>query len=122
MNQIKILHDCFSNPCSKITFLFFQLHYRTTATILFISCILVTANDLIGSTISCISNTIPGNVLDTYCWIMSTFSVPAKNMVGKGNEYAYAGVEPYIEGKSERTLHAYYQWVPFVLFLQVCNF
>ena len=50
---------------------------------------------------------------------MSTFSVPAKNMAGKGNEYAYAGVEPYIEGKSERTLHAYYQWVPFVLFLQV---
>ena len=40
-------------------------------------------------------------------------------MAGKGNEYAYAGVEPYIEGKSERTLHAYYQWVPFVLFLQV---
>ena len=50
---------------------------------------------------------------------MSTFSVPAKNMIGKGNEYAYAGVEPYIEGKSEKTLHAYYQWVPFVLFLQV---
>ena len=40
-------------------------------------------------------------------------------MIGKGNEYAYAGVEPYIEGKSEKTLHAYYQWVPFVLFLQV---
>ena len=97
---------------------FFKLHYRTTATILFISTILVTANDLIGNTIDCISGTIPGNVLNTYCWIMSTFSVPAKNMDGKGNEYAYAGVEPYIEGKSERTLHAYYQWVPFVLFLQ----
>jgi hypothetical protein len=53
---------------------------------------------------------------------MSTFSVPAKNMIGKGNEYAYAGVEPYIEGKSEKTLHAYYQWVPFVLFLQVATF
>ena len=52
---------------------------------------------------------------------MSTFSVPAKNMMGKGNEYAYPGVEPYIENKSEKTLHAYYQWVPFVLFLQVIN-
>ena len=66
-----------------------------------------------------LSGVIPGNVLNTYCWIMSTFSVPAKNMVGKGNEYAYPGVEPYVDGKSERTLHAYYQWVPFVLFLQV---
>ena len=61
-------------------------------------------------------------MLNTYCWIMSTFSVPAKNMIGKGNEYAYAGVQPYIEGKSEKTLHAYYQWVPFVLFLQVTHF
>jgi hypothetical protein len=38
----------------------------------------VTANDLIGNTIDCISANIPGNVLNTYCWIMSTFSVPGK--------------------------------------------
>ena len=100
-----------------------QLHYRTTATICFLSAILVTANDLIGNTIDCISGTIPGNVLNTYCWIMSTFTVPAKNMMGKGTEYAHAGVEPYIPSgphQSEKTVHAYYQWVPFVLFLQVC--
>ena len=65
------------------------------------------------------SGVIPGNVLNTYCWIMSTFSVPAKNMVGKGNKYAYAGVEPYIDGESDKVVHAYYQWVPFVLFFQV---
>ena len=57
---------------------FFKLHYRTTATLLFISCILVTANDLIGSTISCINDSIPGNVLNNYCWIMSTFSIPCE--------------------------------------------
>ena len=59
---------------------FFKLHYRTTATVLFISCILVTTNDLIGSTISCINDTVPGNVLNTYCWIMSTFSIPCKSL------------------------------------------
>ena len=58
---------------------FFKLHYRTTATLLFISCILVTANDLIGSTISCINDSIPGNVLNNYCWIMSTFSIPCES-------------------------------------------
>ena len=59
---------------------FFKLHYRTTATLLFISCILVTTNDLIGSTISCINDSVPGNVLNTYCWIMSTFSIPCKSL------------------------------------------
>ena len=56
----------------------FKLHYRTTTTILFISCILVTCNDLIGNTISCINDSVPGNVLNSYCWIMSTFSIPCK--------------------------------------------
>ncbi len=57
---------------------FFKLHYRTSATILFICCLLVTANEFWGSTIDCISNAIPGNVINNYCWIMSTFSVPSK--------------------------------------------
>jgi len=96
---------------------FFKLHYRTSATICFISCLLVTANDLIGNTIDCISGgVIPGNVLNTYCWIMSTFSIPDKQ--GKmGEDFAYQGVAPP-ESDGERTYHAYYQWVPFVLFLQ----
>ena len=63
---------------------FFKLHYRTTATILFICCILVTANDLIGKTIDCMGGNIPGNVLNTYCWIMATFSVP-----GECTDYIY---------------------------------
>ena len=58
---------------------FFKLHYRTTTTILFIGTILVTANSFIGKTIDCMSDgTVPGNVLNTYCWIMSTFSIPSK--------------------------------------------
>merc|ERR1719450_1802001 len=53
---------------------FFKLHYRTTATLFFVCCLLVTANDLIGSTISCFgSEGVPGGLLNTYCWIMSTF-------------------------------------------------
>jgi len=91
---------------------FFRLHYRTTATLLFISCLLVTANDLIGSTISCFGADVPGNVLNTYCWIMSTFSVPDS---AGGHAAAHPGLGP--EGDQE-TVHAYYQWVPFVLFLQ----
>jgi len=97
---------------------FFKLHYRTTATILFICCILVTANDLIGKTIDCMSSgVIPGNVLNTYCWIMATFSVPSQGGEIHGQDNAYQGVKPHKDG-DERVIHAYYQWVPFVLFFQ----
>lgn len=99
---------------------FFKLHYRTTTTILFISTILVTANSFIGKPIDCMSDgVVPGNVLNTYCWIMSTFSIPSRNAAGKGTNYAYQGVEPS-NGLAEEDYirHAYYQWVPFVLFLQ----
>merc|ERR1719270_1219415 len=60
---------------------------------------------------------IPGNVLNNYCWIMATFSVPAHGDDVHGQDNAYHGVKPYKEG-GERKIHAYYQWVPFVLFFQ----
>lgn len=98
---------------------FFKMHYRTTATFFFISTILVTANSFIGNPIDCISEGIPGKVINRYCWIMSTFSIPSRHAAGQGTNYAYQGVEP-INGadESEYIRHAYYQWVPFVLFLQ----
>ena len=57
---------------------FFKLHYRATTTICLLSSVLVTSNGLIGKTIDCMSDTIPGNVMNTYCWIMSTFSIPGE--------------------------------------------
>ena len=60
---------------------FFKLHYRTTTTIFFISTILVTSYGMIGKPIDCMGDGIPGNVLNTYCWIMSTFSIPSKYRV-----------------------------------------
>jgi len=98
---------------------FSKLHYRTTCSILFISCLLVTANDLIGSTISCVSSgSIPGNVLESYCWITSTFTIPSKFDGKKGIDHAYPGVAPPTGDDKDKVYHAYYQWVPFVLFLQ----
>jgi len=100
---------------------FFKLHYRTSCSILFICCLLVTANDLIGSPIDCIGGSIPDNVLNTYCWITSTFSVPSKQDGIVGTHHAYPGVAPLskpIHQDDDKVYHAYYQWVPFVLFLQ----
>ena len=47
------------------------------------------------------------------------FFISGRNAAGKGTNYAYQGVEPS-NGLPEDDYirHAYYQWVPFVLFLQ----
>uniref|UniRef100_A0A2A4K0X0 Innexin n=1 Tax=Heliothis virescens TaxID=7102 RepID=A0A2A4K0X0_HELVI len=91
----------------------FRMHYRITSAILFLCCILVTANNLIGEPISCINDgAIPAHVLNTYCWITYTFTLPNSNSKavahpGLGNDYL-----------EEKRIHAYYQWVPFMLFFQ----
>lgn len=91
----------------------FRMHYRITSAILFLCCILVTANNLIGDPISCINDgAIPAHVLNTYCWITYTFTLPnspARGIAhpGLGNDYG-----------EDKRIHAYYQWVPFMLFFQ----
>ncbi|VVC93537.1 unnamed protein product [Leptidea sinapis] len=91
----------------------FRMHYRITSAIMFLCCILVTANNLIGDPISCISDgAIPNHVINTYCWITYTFTLPNTGLKGiahpgLGNDY-----------EEEKRIHSYYQWVPFMLFFQ----
>jgi len=119
---------------AKIDSYDFMLHYKATVTLLLLSSIIVTATSLIGKPISCVPGTdgVQENVLQTYCWISFTFSVPPPSMIGPpsketkeylGQEYAYPGAQPYIKGKSgEKVYHAYYQWVPIVLVFQAAFF
>ncbi|KAK7862572.1 hypothetical protein R5R35_004187 [Gryllus longicercus] len=107
-----------------------RLHYRVTAVVLFVGCLLCTANSLIGNPIECIhSDERMQKVLNQYCWISSTFTLPAaRGQVGV--HVAHAGVgayahhgryapHPHVTGATgEERYHAYYQWVPFVLFFQ----
>lgn len=93
----------------------FKLHYKMTTALFFICSVLVTAKEYFGTPIDCISNSqVPLSVLNNYCWMMTTFTVPA----GHGQAHAYQGVAPYVEGETPTVNQAYYQWVPFVLFLQ----
>lgn len=96
----------------------FKLHYKATTLILVGCCLLVTMTQLIGSPINCdVDDGLSQAVIDSYCWIHSTFSVNTHHSAQIGADVAYHGVGPL--GKSEEpTYHAYYQWVPFVLLLQ----
>jgi len=106
----------------------FRLHYKATFIVLVVASLLVTSRQYIGDPIDCIVEEIPNNVMDTYCWIHSTFSVPGYSKIGQldGFNRAHAGVapEPYDDDgtKSEVRYHKYYQWVCFTLFFQAILF
>ena len=62
--------------------------------------------------------TIPQNVINTYCYVLTTFTLPKHWNSKLGFEAAQPGVGDY-GPDDDVTYKAYYQWVPFVLFLQV---
>ncbi|XP_071522205.1 innexin inx2-like [Panulirus ornatus] len=99
----------------------FHLHYRVTFVVFIVSGALVTAKEFIGAPIQCISKAVPTGVLNTFCFIMSTFSVPRHWAKPLGDGVSYPGVGPH-EDEDEIVYHAYYQWVPFVLVLQAIMF
>lgn len=72
-----------------------------------------------GDPISCINDgAIAGHVLNTYCWITHTFTMPGQHGKHVGTEVAQSGLG---NDNAEKTYHSYYQWVPFVLFFQVIS-
>jgi len=95
-----------------------HMHYRITFLIFMIASSLVMAKEFLGKPISCLTKgTIPGNVLDIYCFIMSTFSVPRHYAKPLGEGVPFAGVGLATD-EDEIVYHAYYQWVPLLLFIQ----
>ncbi|XP_025993000.2 innexin inx3 [Solenopsis invicta] len=94
----------------------FRMHYRLTSTILFASCLIVTANSLIGDPINCLTDLQQHtHVVNTYCWITYTFTLPKNNAKDVGTQVAHPGLGV---DDGEKKYHAYYQWVPFMLFFQ----
>ena len=61
----------------------FRLHYKVTFAILVTFTILVTSKQYIGDPIDCIVEGISPDIMDTYCWIHSTFTVPEATKVGQ---------------------------------------
>lgn len=98
----------------------FKLHYKVTLTILILCTLTVTAKQYIGDPIDCIVAQLPNNVMDTFCWVHSTFSVPNKKSGILGHEVNHPGVNPLNElGEGEEIqIHQYYQWVWAVLIFQ----
>ncbi|CAG2183160.1 unnamed protein product, partial [Oppiella nova] len=84
--------------------------------------LLVTSVQFFGQPIHCIQkDDIPNDLLETYCWIHSTFTLPHALNKKVGVEVAHPGVDQYKPGDT-KTYHSYYQWVWIVLFMQALVF
>lgn len=100
----------------------FRLHYKATVIVLIAFSLVVTSRQYIGDPIDCIVEGVPGNVMDTYCWIHSTFTIPDRLASERiGHDVPHPGVGIKREGDSVK-YHKYYQWVCFVLFFQALLF
>lgn len=102
----------------------FRLHYKATV-LIFLGCsLLVTARQYFGDPIDCIVDGVPGSIMDTYCWIHSTFTIPSRMVGVKGRDFPEPGLAPLsdLEEGTELKYHKYYQWVCFFLFLEAAFF
>ena len=84
----------------------FRLHYKVTFLIMFCASLLTTLCTYVGDPIDCIGpidqdtkkSVIPEEMLDSYCWIHSTFTVPSRWDAKVGEEVVYPGIAPMKEG------------------------
>ena len=80
----------------------FKLHYKVTFSILMVATILVSTYDYIdssGSAIQCLFDKgtgIPNPVVNRYCWIMSTFTLPKHFKGTEGEDFLHYGVGKWI--------------------------
>lgn len=112
-NLVKISHIHIDSPV-------FRLHYSITVMVLIAFSLIVTTRQYVGNPIDCVhTKDIPEDVLNTYCWIHSTYALKSMFLKKVGKEVPYPGVGNS-EGKlDDRKVYRYYQWVCFCLFFQV---
>nr|XP_023029032.1 innexin shaking-B-like [Leptinotarsa decemlineata] len=99
--------------------LVFRLHTNATVLLLVSFSIAVTTRQYVGHPIDCVHiRDIPEDVLNTYCWIHSTFTVKNGSYEKQTSEYSLI---PNIQTTGEHPIKQikYYQWVEMFLIIQL---
>ena len=98
----------------------FRLHYSLTVIILISFSLIVTTRQYVGNPIDCVhTKDIPEDVLNTYCWIHSTYTIKSAFKKKVGVDVPYYGIDNSRNNLADRKVYRYYQWVCFFLFFQV---
>merc|ERR1712107_773007 len=116
----------------------FRLHYRGTVIIFLAAIALITSGQYIGNPIHCMSDSVDSGIMNSYCWLHSTYSVDSRYERGldrnidsykdlcqqgiEGQNYAMKGVGPDSKENAGHTYHRFYQWVGFMFVLQAGMF
>ncbi|XP_062717038.1 innexin shaking-B isoform X4 [Aedes albopictus] len=115
-NLVKISHVNTDSPV-------FRLHYSITVMILMAFSLIVTTKQYVGNPIDCVhTKDIPEEVLNTYCWIHSTYALKSLFLKKVGSEVPYPGVGNSDGKNIDKKIYKYYQWVCFCLFFQAILF
>jgi len=96
----------------------FKLHYKLTVLILAAFSFVLSTKQFFGDPISCMTShkdEFPGNVLNNFCWIHSTYVLPSAWHKEVGKQVIAPGISKYVPG-DEKSYVSYYQWVCFFLF------
>lgn len=110
---VKISHVHIDSPV-------FRLHYSLTVMLLSAFSLIVTTRQYVGNPIDCVhTKDIPEDVLNTYCWIHSTYTIKEAFKKKVGVAVPYPGVDNTRGKVDDRKTYGYYQWVCFCLFFQV---
>ncbi|XP_035776236.1 innexin inx1-like [Anopheles albimanus] len=112
------LKPYFKNQDIQTDDIVFRLHNTFTTALLLACSLIITATQYVGNPISCIVGGVPSHVVNTFCWISSTFTMPDAFRRQVGLEVAHPGIANDFDDEDAKKYYTYYQWVCFVLFFQ----
>lgn len=95
----------------------FDLHSRITCIILFCGFLILSLNEYFGEAINCLQSNsdLPKDLIEKYCWYEGSFVFYDTNPTA---QIAYPGITTG-EIDSKKLSLKYYQWVHFILLIQV---
>jgi len=99
----------------------FKLFYKATTSILIACSVLVVSTQFFGSPIQCdagsAANGVEKDVLESYCWMYSSWSIPAKykGVCSANGELTGLSVDEWNKARTTIVYNSYYQWVPLYL-------
>ncbi|PNF15716.1 hypothetical protein B7P43_G12469 [Cryptotermes secundus] len=98
----------------------FKLHYQATFCTILVFTVILAANQYVGKPIRCLHQLSgqPDEVLDTFCWIHSTYTVTSAFLKKVGVEVPFPGVSGTRGSADDIKVYRFYQWVSFCLVFQ----
>lgn len=119
---LNVYHGRVKHESPVITSWIFRLHYSLNVVILLVLAFLATFQ-LSGKPIQCsVDPAIPADVMNTYCWIQSTYTLPDRVDEKIGRSMISPGVSSMRSEHEEVKYHKYYQWVVFFLVFEAILF